>query len=180
MAAGNEVTLLLDARTGERLPRPEGAAVTDQVRLLDDGTLVRTRFRVREAGVDAVSELSTGRQDPWSTVRGSLVEPGVSDGTSGLVFTASGLTGGPLGGRVRAYAPGSTEAVWRALAPAPEVAADVAGRVVLRGGGALVGLDARTGEQVWRRSFGPTIGRTFTDGEHLVVERERRTAGSRC
>ncbi|MDQ0373474.1 outer membrane protein assembly factor BamB family protein [Cellulomonas humilata] len=172
IAAGNEVTLLLDALTGERLPRPAGAAPSDQVRLLDDGTLVRTRFRVREAGVDAVSELSFGRQDPWSTVRGSLVEPGVSDGTSGLVFTASGLTGGPLGGRVRAYAPGSTEAVWRALAPAPEVAADVAGRVVLRGGGALVGLDARSGEEVWRRSFGPTIGRSFTDGEHLLVERE--------
>ena len=175
MATGNEVTLLLDARTGERLPRPRGASVSDQVRLLDDGTLVRTRFRVRETGVDALSELSVGRQDPWFTVRGSLVEPGVSDGTSGLVFAASGLTGGPLGGRVRAYAPGSSEAVWRALTPAPEVAADVAGRVVVRGAGALVGLDARTGEQVWRRSFGPAMGRTFTDGEHLVVERE--TAG---
>ena len=52
------------------------------------------------------------------------------------------------------------------------MAADVAGRVVVRGGDALVGLDARTGEQVWRRSFGPTTGPTFTDGEHLVVERE--------
>ena len=60
----------------------EGRRAADQVRLLDDGTLVRTRFRVREAGVDAVSELSVGRQDPWFTVRGSLVEPGVSDGTS--------------------------------------------------------------------------------------------------
>ena len=173
MATGNEVTLLLDARTGERLPRPRGSSVSDQVRLLDDGTLVRTRFRVRETGVDAVSELAVGRRDPWFTVRGSLVEPGVSDGTSGLVFAASGLTGGPLGGRVRAYAPGSSEAVWRALIPAPEVAADVAGRVVVRGAGALVGLDARTGEQVWRRSFGPAMGRTFTDGERIVVERGR-------
>lgn len=171
-ATGNEVTLVLDARTGDRLPRPEGATAADQVRLLEDGTLVRTRFRVREAGVDAVSELSRGGREVSFTVRGSLVQPGVSDGTSGLVFAASGLTGGPLGGRVRAYVPGSAEAVWRALVPAPEVAADVAGRVVVRGGGALVGLDARTGDQVWRRSFGPTIGRTFTDGERLVVERE--------
>ncbi|WP_456788070.1 outer membrane protein assembly factor BamB family protein [Cellulomonas sp. P5_C5] len=170
-ATGNEVTLLLDATTGDRLPRPDGSSVADQVRLLEDGTLVRTRFRVREAGVDAISELSR-EGGPPVTVRGTLVQPGVSDGTSGLVFSASGLTGGPLGGRVRAYAPGSAEPVWRALAPAPEVAADVAGRVVVRGGGVLVGLDARTGAQVWRRSFGPTIGRTFTDGEHLVVERE--------
>jgi hypothetical protein len=172
MATGNEVTLLLDARTGDRLPRPTGSSVSDQVRLLDDGTLVRTRLRVRETGVDAGLELAVGRQDPWFTVRGSLVVPGVSDGASGLVFAASGLTGGPLGGRVSAYAPGSSEAVWRALIPAPAVAADVAGRVVVRGAGALVGLDARTGEAVWRRSFGPAMGRTFTDGERLVVERE--------
>ena len=172
MATGNEVTLLLDARTGERLQRPAGSSMTDQVRLLDDGTLVRTRFRVRDGGVDAVSELSPGRGDPVTTVRGTLVRPGVSDGRSGLVFTASGLTGSPYGGRVRAYGPGSPEPVWRALTPAPEVTADVAGRVVVRGGGALVGLDALTGEQVWRRSFGPAIGRTFTDGEHLVVERD--------
>lgn len=175
MATGNEVTLLLDASTGERVPRPRGSAVSDQVRLLGDGTLVRTRFQVRESGVDAVSELTTA-STPATTVRGSLVEPGVSDGASGLVFTASGLTEGPVGGRVRAYAPGSADVVWQAPEAAPEVAADVAGRVVVRAGDALVGLDARTGARVWRTSLGPTTGRAFTDGERLVVERD--TAGA--
>ncbi len=169
MAAGNDVTLLLDAATGERLPR---AARGEQVRLLEDGTLVRTRYRLPNAGVDAVSELSTGRGEPWQTVRGVLVEPGVSDGRSGLVFAASGLSGGPLGGRVRAYRPGSTEAAWRALMPAPVVAVDVSGRVVLRGAGVLVGLEAATGDQVWRRDFGTSLGRTFSDGRHVVVEHD--------
>lgn len=164
MAAGNDVTLLLDAATGERLPRT--------ARLLEDGTLVRTRYRLPAAGVDAVSELSTGRGEPWLTVRGVLVEPGVSDGSSGLVFAASGLSGGPLGGRVRAYRLGTPEAVWRALMPAPVVAVDVGGRVVLRGAGVLVGLEAATGEQLWRRDFGTSLGRTFTDGRHVVVEHD--------
>ncbi|KQY47679.1 hypothetical protein ASD18_10355 [Cellulomonas sp. Root137] len=169
MAAGNDVTLLLDAATGERLPRP---ARGEDERLLDDGTLVRTRYRLPNAGVDAVSELSTGRGEPWLTVRGVLVEPGVSDGSSGLVFAASGLSGGPLGGRVRAYREGSAEAVWRALMPAPVVAVDAGGRVVLRGAGVLVGLEAATGDQLWRRDFGTSLGRTFTDGRHVVVEHD--------
>ena len=71
MAAGNDVTTVLDARTGERLPRPDDASVADQVRLLDDGTLVRTRYRDRAAGADPVSLLSTGVGEPWLSVRGA-------------------------------------------------------------------------------------------------------------
>jgi len=171
-ATGNEVTLVLDAATGERLPRPEGSSVSDETRLLEDGTLVRTRYRMRRAAVGAVSELSTGWGAPWLTVRGSHVPPAVSDGTSGLVFAASGLSGGPLGGRVRAYRAGDSEPVWRARPPATDVAVDAAGRVVLRGPGALVGLDASTGQAVWRESFDGRVGRTFSDGQNVVVEHE--------
>lgn len=172
LAAGNDVTLVLDAATGERLPRPPGATVADQTRLLEDGTLVRTRYRLRDAGVDAVSELSTGLGRPWASVRGVLVAPTVSDGTSGLVFAAGGLTEGSTGGRVRAYDRGTAEQVWLASAPAPEVDVDAGGRVVLRGGGALVGLDAATGELSWSRTFGPSIGRAFTDGRRVAVEHD--------
>ena len=49
------------------------------------------------------------------------------------------------------------------------VAVDADGRVVLRGGGALVGLDTRTGEQRWARDLGSTSGATFTDGRRLAV-----------
>jgi hypothetical protein len=177
MAMGNEVTILLDDATGERLPRPQDAARGDERRLLDDGTLVRTRYRVPSAGVDAVSELSTGRGEPWATVRGVVVEPGISDGTSGLVFATSGLSGGPLAGRVSAYRPGAPDAVWRAFTPASVVAVDAADRVVLRGGGALVGLDAATGDQLWRREFGTSLRRTFTDGRNVLVEHDRVPGG---
>ncbi len=173
-AVGNEVSIVLDARTGERLPRRPGASVADETRLLDDGTLVRVRYRSRGPDAGAVSELSTGSGGPWVSVRGALVVPGASDGTSGLVFTASGLTGGPLAGRVRAFVLGDGEPAWRALTPAPEVAVDAADRVVLRGSGALVGLDAASGEQLWRVDLAATsIGRTFTDGEHVLVEHRR-------
>lgn len=169
LAAGNDVTLVLDAASGERLPRPAGATVEDQTRLLEDGTLVRTRYRLRDAGVDAISQLSTGRGEPWASVRGVLVAPTVSDGSSGLVFAAGGLTSG---GRVRAYDRGTAEQVWLASAPAPEVVVDAAGRVVLRGGGALVGLDAATGKEAWTHAFGPSIGRAFTDGRRVAVEHD--------
>ncbi|WP_456825487.1 outer membrane protein assembly factor BamB family protein [Cellulomonas sp. P5_E12] len=172
IAAGNDVTLLLDAATGERLPRPKGSTVADQTRLLEDGTLVRTRYRLRDAGVDAVSELSTGRGQPWASVPGVLVAPATSDGTSGLVFAAGGLADQTSGGRVRAFDRASAAQEWLATAPAPEVAVDAAGRVVLRGGGGLVGLDAASGEQQWARTFGPSIGRVFTDGRRVAVEHD--------
>ncbi|WP_456845506.1 outer membrane protein assembly factor BamB family protein [Cellulomonas sp. P5_C6] len=171
-AAGNDVTLVLDAVTGKRLPRPAGATVADQTRLLDDGTLVRTRYRLRDAGVDAVSELSTGKGATWATVQGVLAAPAASDGTSGLVFGAGGLAAQTEGGRVRAYDRATGEAVWLADAPASEVAVDAADRVVLRGGSHLVGLEAATGSQVWALSFGPSVRRTFTDGRRVVVEHE--------
>ena len=172
LAAGNDVTLLLDAATGERLPRSKGANPGDQTRLLDDGTLVRTRYRLHDDGVDAVSDLSTGRGEPWASVQGVLVAPATSDGTSGLVFAAGGLTDTASGGRVRAFDRGSSAQEWLATAPAPEVAVDAAGRVVLRGGGGLVGVDAATGEEVWSASFGPSVGRVFTDGRRVAIEHD--------
>jgi outer membrane protein assembly factor BamB len=172
LAAGNDVTLVLDATTGKRLPRQAGATVADQTRLLDDGTLVRTRYRLRDAGVDAVSELSTGEGATWGSVQGVLAQPAASDGTSGLVFGAGGLSAQSSGGRVRAYDRATGESVWLAEAPASEVAVDASDRVVLRGGSDLVGLDAATGAQVWMREFGPSVRRTFTDGRRVVVEHE--------
>jgi outer membrane protein assembly factor BamB len=171
-------TVVLRGSTGERVRPAQRTAGTDETRMLDDGTLVRTRYRLEAVGVDVMSDLSTGEGAPWLTARGVPVEPEVSDGGSGLVFTSGALAGGPLVGRVRAYVPGRSEPVWRAFAPAREIAADVGDRVVLRVAGALVGIDARDGAQVWRRTFGLGLGDAFTDGQHLILERTTPEEGA--
>lgn len=171
-------TLVLRGATGERVRPPQRTAGTDETRMLEDGTLVRTRYRLEAIGVDVMSELSTGEGRPWLTARGVPVEPEVDDHLSGLVFTSGALAGGPLVGRVSAYRPGREEPVWRAFAPAREIAAVVGDRVVLRVAGALVGVDSRNGVQMWRRTFGLGLGRAFTDGVHLLLERTTPEEGA--
>lgn len=178
VATAEGSTIVVRAADGTRVPPPSDAVGTDETFLRSDGTLVRTRYRLHTVGVDVVSELSDGSGDPWLTVRGVPVEPAVSDGASGLVFTSSTLAGGPLAGRVRAYLPDRPDAVWHALTPSREIAADVAGRVVLRAAGALVGLDAGSGETVWRRTFGLGMGSVFSDGRLVVVQRTTPDEGA--
>lgn len=178
VATAEGSTLVVHVDDGAPVPPPADATGTDETALLSDGTLVRTRYRVHAVGVDVVSELSQGDGEPWLTTRGVPVEPGVSDGSSSLVFTSSVLAGGPMGGRVRAYAPGRSDPSWHALTPAREIAVDAAGRVVLRAAGALVGLDAATGRTVWRRTFGLGMGPVFSDGRLVVVQRTSPGDGS--
>ncbi|GIG19928.1 hypothetical protein Cch01nite_06520 [Cellulomonas chitinilytica] len=178
VATVSGATLVLRAATGERVRPAQRTAGTDETRMLADGTLVRTRYRLEAVGVDVMSDLSTGEGEPWLTARGVPVEPEVDDDASGLVFTSGALAGGPLVGRVSAYRPGRSEPVWRAFAPAREIAAVVGDRVVLRVAGALVGVDSRNGVQMWRRTFGLGLGRAFTDGRHLVLERTTPEEGA--
>lgn len=178
VASAEGSTVVVRAADGSRVPAPADASGTDETFLRPDGTLVRTRYRLEHVGVDVRSDLSTGEGAPWLTVRGVPVEPAVSDGSSGLVFASSSLAGGPLTGRVRAYAPGRSNPLWHALTPAREIAADVDGRVVLRAAGALVGLDAATGEAVWRRTFGLGMGSVFSDGRLVVVQRTTPDEGA--
>ncbi|MGY4642922.1 outer membrane protein assembly factor BamB family protein [Cellulomonas sp. URHB0016] len=178
VATVSGATLVLRDATGERVRPGQRTAGTDETRMLEDGTLVRTRYRLAAVGVDVVSDLSAGDGAPWLTARGVPVEPEVSDGRSGLVFTSGALAGGPLVGRVRAYRPGASEPAWRAFAPAREIAADVGDRVVLRVAGALVGVDSHDGAQVWRRAFGLGLGDAFSDGVHLILERTTPEEGA--
>jgi len=178
VATVSGATLVLRGATGERVRPAQRTAGTDETRMLEDGTLVRTRYRLEAVGVDVMSDLSTGEGEPWLTARGVPVEPEVRDGRSGLVYTSGALAGGPLVGRVSAYVPGRSNPVWRAFAPAREIAVDVGDRVVLRVAGALVGVDSRTGDQVWRRAFGLGLGDAFTDGEHLILERTTPEEGA--
>ncbi|QHT56129.1 PQQ-binding-like beta-propeller repeat protein [Cellulomonas sp. H30R-01] len=178
VATAEGSTLVVHLDDGVPVPPPADATGTDETALLSDGTLVRTRYRVHAVGVDVVSELSHGDGEPWLTTRGVPVEPTVTDGSSELVFTSSVLAGGPMGGRVRAYAPGRTDPEWHALTPAREIAVDAGGRVVLRAAGALVGLDVESGRTVWRRTFGLGMGPVFSDGRLVVVQRTSPGDGS--
>jgi outer membrane protein assembly factor BamB len=165
MAKGSDSLLLLDAETGERQRRPSEALGVDESRLMADGTLVRVQYRLIDSSIVARSSLSVGDREPWLTVEGSVLASDVSDGTSGLVYTADGLGVDGVG----AYRPGAEEPVWRSPAPATRVSVDAAGRVVVRNGGMLAALDSRTGTTIWVRDLGAVSGPAQSDGQRMLV-----------
>lgn len=165
MAQGNDSTLLLDAATGERQPRPAEALGVDESRLTADGTLVRVQYRLIDSAIVARSSLSDGAGEPWLTAEGSVLNKDVSDGASGLVLTADGLGEDGVG----AYRVGVDEPVWTSTAPATRVSVDAEGRVVVRNGGTLAALDAGSGETVWVRDLGAVSGPALSDGRSVAV-----------
>lgn len=167
MANGNDSTLLLDAATGERQARSTEALGVDETRLVADGTLVREQYRILGSAIVARSSLSTGEGDPWLTAEGSVLSVDVSDGSSGFTFTSDGL--GVDG--VRAYRPGFDQQAWQTPTQATRVSVDAAGRVVVRNGGTLAGLDAADGAVVWVRDLGAVSGPAVSDGRRIGVVR---------
>ncbi|WP_028046666.1 PQQ-binding-like beta-propeller repeat protein [Cellulomonas sp. URHE0023] len=164
LVSGADTSVLLDEETGER-PAPSTEPRVDETRLTADGTLVREHYRVLDSAIVARSSLSSGLGEPWLTAEGSVLPVDVSDGSSALTFTSDGL--GVDG--VRAYRAGADQQVWRTTTKATRVSVDVAGRVVVRSGGTLAGLDTSDGSLVWVRDLGAVSGSAVSDGRRVAV-----------
>ncbi|MGN8245123.1 PQQ-binding-like beta-propeller repeat protein [Cellulomonas soli] len=171
LVRGVGATRVLDARTGEPVPSESAGAGADVVRLRPDGTLEWIRYRLAVGGIEVTSTLVEPEGGRQVTVQGVLVDVPVSDGASGLMFSASMLAADPAGGRVRAFDAVTGAQVWRAPVDTSTVDADVAGVVVLRASGTFVGVRAGTGELVWRSPIGLGLVGTFSDGDRLLVLR---------
>ena len=165
MASGNDSTLLLDASTGVRVERSTDALGADESRLLPDGTLVRSRYRLLDSAIVSRTSLSDGLGEPWLTAEGSALSDDASDGSSGLVLTSDGL--GVDG--ISAYRRGVDEEVWHSSTKATRVSVDAAGAIVVRNGGTLAGLDATDGSVSWAHNLGAISGTAATDGQRVVV-----------
>ena len=165
MATGNDSTILLDGATGERQAHSVEALGVDETRLTGDGTLVRVKYRLQGSAIVARSSLSTGLGKPWLTAEGSLLSVDVSDRSSGLTFTS----GGEGVDGVSAYRAGTPSQVWHTTSMATRVSVDAAGRVVLRNGGTLAGLDVGSGAVMWVRDLGGVSGPAVSDGRRMAV-----------
>lgn len=165
MATGDDSTLLLDAATGQRRPKTTGTLGVDETRLDPDGTVVRQHYRIARSAIIARLQLADGAGDPWLTAEGSLLSKDVSDRASDLTFTSDGL--GVDG--IRAYGPGVDRQVWQSSTIATRVSVDVAGRVVVRNGGTLAGLDPTDGAVAWVRDLGSISGPAMSDGRRVAV-----------
>lgn len=160
-----------------------GDAITATVTPRADGSFWRTTVRLpdRTESTQLVAPDGTLR----ASVAGRLLVPLVGPGSAATTW----LVTAPGEVRALASAPGpGTDApreLWRADLPVVQAVALADGRAVLATGGALVALDAGTGERVWSwprsapgssaddPAAGPDLARgvtaAFTDGATLAV-----------
>ncbi|MFE6236036.1 PQQ-binding-like beta-propeller repeat protein [Cellulosimicrobium sp. NPDC057862] len=162
-----------------------GDAITTAVTPRADGTFWRTTVRPPDRAES--TQLLAPDGTVHAAVAGRLLVPLAGPGRD----AASWLVTTPGGVRALASAPGRTadapRELWRADLSVVQAVALADDRAVLATGGALVALDARTGEQVWSwprsapgtsaddagAGAGPDLARgvtaAFTDGATLAV-----------
>jgi outer membrane protein assembly factor BamB len=171
LAAG--VAMVLEAGTGAQVRAVEpGNRPRDSVGLLRDGSVLVGAYGSGDAALMIRTTVYGPDGGVQFTTRGTLSEPLVTDAPAEHLFAWSTLSGSPFGGRVRAVSRVTGEELWRSPGPSAGVLLELDGVAVLHGAGFAVGVDARDGNQLWRRHVTLTSSeRPLTDGTRLLIAR---------
>lgn len=173
LVATGGTSLVLEEATGRVVDVVDrGNRPRDHVGLLRDGSvLVGAYGTAGSALMIRTTVYDPGGRERFTT-RGTLSEPRVSDRPEERLYAWSSLPGSPFGGRVRAVSRLDGRELWQSPGPSAGVLLELDGVAVLHGAGFEVGVDARRGEQLWRRQVTLTSSdQPFTDGTHVIVAR---------
>jgi len=173
LVAGAGSATALDAGSGRRVVADLAATGRlDTAGLLIDGSVVASAYGAPSRALSLTSTVYGPDGSVRLTLPGAVREPALSDGAAGQLYCWSEPTGGPFVGRVSAVDRRTGQVRWRSQAAAADVLVDVGGVAVFLGGGYVVGVDARTGVELWRRVVSiNTSTDVLTDGSRLLVVR---------
>jgi len=147
--------------------------------LLSDGSVVASAYGLGARSLSLTSTLYGPDGTPRFTVAGAVREPRVADGAAPQLYAWNEQADIPYGGRVRAVDRATGAARWASPGPSAGVLVDVGGVAVLWGAGYMIGVDARTGAQLWREPVSiNTSADLMTDGSRLLTVRVEPGGGA--